>query len=138
MADLITADMLTDRLGGTFAVDLAQVGALIADASALVRQAARGALDAADDTTVPAAVVPVVVAAVRRALVNPDGHTSVGIDDYRFTTRHTDGVFLTKAERQAVARACDLLPAVAAPLSSDVPYAEGEELFIYSDSELGL
>lgn len=137
MADLITPYMLAQRLGPSYTVDNTQAFALIADASALVRQAARGQLDTADDTTVPAAVVPVVVSAVRRALTNPDGHSSAAIDDYKFSTRHTDGVFLTRAERQAVARACDLLPAVSAPLTADVPYPEGEELQ-YVERELGI
>ncbi len=42
MADLITSDQVTDRLGPNVQVDATQLSALIADASALVREAAEG------------------------------------------------------------------------------------------------
>lgn len=85
MADLITLEMYTVRLGRTLnTAQSNQASAFITDASALVRRIANGELDAADSTTVPAAVVPVMVGMVRRGIENPRGVGSERIGDYQW------------------------------------------------------
>lgn len=122
MADLITADQVTDRLGPNITVDATQLSALIADASALVREAAEGELDAVDHTTPPDdVIVPVVVSAVRRALINPDGFGSEMLDGYRFEQGPKTGVFLTKDEKRTVRRHAGLLSAGTVTLEGYLP-----------------
>lgn len=91
MADLITAAQFTDRTGRTLSVtQTTQVAALITDASALAIDIV-GDSDITDtwdaDTpgTVPASVVPVVVAMVRRGLDNPHGFTSEATGSYSYS-----------------------------------------------------
>lgn len=127
MADLITLEQLTDRLGSSFSVDTVQATAYITDASALVRKAADGNLDDVDHTTPPPdAIVPVVVSAVRRALVNPDGAGSESIGDYRTGGLPQDGVFLTKKERSEIRSYYGILSVGSIPLNADIPTPKTE------------
>ncbi len=129
MADLISIDMVTSRLGPNVPVDVTQVGDFISDATALVRDAAEGALDATDHTSVAddfPTVVPVVVSAVRRMLVNPDGFGSEMLDGYRFEQASKSGVFLTKLEWRTVRKAAGLLSAKSVNLNVDVPTPKTE------------
>lgn len=122
MADLVTTTQVTDRLGPDFTTDLDQLDAFIADASALVRQAAEGELDDVDHTTPPdAAIVPVVASVVRRALVNPDQYQQEQIGNYSVTAGVLEGVYLTKDERRTVRKAVDKLSAGHANLEGFIP-----------------
>ncbi len=84
-----------------------RVEALIDDASALVRSVA--GVDFTDENGggVPDEIIPVVVAAVRRAIQNPDDLTSESIGNYSW---QRDGgepgnVFLTSHEKRVARRA---------------------------------
>lgn len=125
MADLITVAMLTSRLGPNVTVDRAQAGEFIKDASAQARKVAKGELDAVDHTTIEdihPTVVPVVVSAVRRMLLNPDGFGSEMLDGYRSEQMPRDGVFLSKAEKREIRAAVGLLSAGrSVPVAADVP-----------------
>lgn len=127
MADLVTSTQVTDRLGPNIPTDATQLSSLIADASALVRQAAEGELDAVDiNTPTPDVLVPVVVSAVRRALTNPDGYGSEMLQGYRFESAPRNGVFLTKDERRTVRRHVGLLSAGTAELQGYLPSPSSE------------
>lgn len=122
MADLVTDAQVTDRLGPDFTTDAVQVAAFIEDASALVREAAEGELDDVDHTTPPdPAIVPVVVSAVRRALVNPDQNRQEQIGNYSVTAGVTSGVYLTRDERRTVRKAVGKLSAGHANLEGFIP-----------------
>lgn len=110
MADLITVAQFTDRTGRTLdATQTTQVDALITDASALVVDVV--ADDTTTDTwttvTVPAAVVPVVVNMVRRALDNPHGYTAEGVGSYNYNGGKAEGIFATRQETQALRKAAN-------------------------------
>lgn len=127
MADLVTSGQVTDRLGPNFNVDATQLASAITDATALVRDAADGELDAVDHTTPPDdVVVAVVVSAVRRALVNPDGFGSEMLNGYRFESAPRDGVFLTKAERRTIRRHVGVLSVGTAELQGYLPSPASE------------
>lgn len=98
---LIDVADLEDRLGYTVESS-SQAEALIDDASALVREIA-GWDDTEPDVT-PAAVVPVVVAMVRRAIDNPLGHESERVGNYQYSGAKTEGVFATHQEAKTVRR----------------------------------
>ncbi len=99
---LIDVADLEERLG--YQVESSsQAGALIDDASALVREIA--GWDDDEPTSVPAAVVPVVVSMVRRGLDNPHGHESEQVGNYRYLGAHTTGVFATAREAKTIRRA---------------------------------
>src|SRR5690606_39764625 len=85
MADLITLEMYTVRLGRTLnAAQTAQAEAFISDASALVRRIASGELDAVNPDNVPSEIIPVIVGMVRRGIENPRGVDSERIGDYQW------------------------------------------------------
>lgn len=93
--------------GGIEEDDWARAEAALRDASALVRvETGLTWVDATGQLAdVPDVVVAVVIAAARRAFVNPDGLTAESIADYSqsFTPGSSD-IYLTKAERNAVRR----------------------------------
>lgn len=121
MAGLITPEMYRVRLGRALTADqTAQVEALIQDASALVRRIAEGALDAIDSLTVPADVVPVVVAMVRRAVDNPRGLTSERLGDYQWTGAG-QAIYATDEEAAIVRRAVGLSVIGEVTLTNDIP-----------------
>lgn len=131
MADLITVAMLTNRLGPNVPVDNTQVESFITDATAQARKVAKGALDDVDHSTVEADypdVVPVVVSAVRRMLINPDGYGSEMLDGYRSEQMPRDGVFLSKAEKREIRAAVDLLSATSVHLTADIPTPRSESV----------
>lgn len=122
MADLIIPAQVTDRLGPDVDVDAGQLSALIADASALVRQAASGQLDLVDHTTpTPDVIVPVVVAAVRRALFNPNGVRSEALGAYRYDGAPSEGIFLTRDELRTVRKHAGVLAAGTMDLNVNLP-----------------
>ena len=105
MADLVSAGMITDRLGPNVTVDTFQLDAFLADVSAQVRKATGGLLDTVDVTNIETdrpEVIPVVYAIVRRRLVNPDGFGSEMLDGHGWQQAPTEGVMLTRQERRAV------------------------------------
>lgn len=108
MADLITVAQIEARLGQAFTgTDLAQVEALIDDASALVRHVAR--TDFA--TSVPATIVTVVGQMVRRALDNPGELTGENIGTYGWQAQQPSpsggSLYVTRAERRIIREAAE-------------------------------
>lgn len=94
--------------GGVASEDLPRALAALDDASALIRvEAGEDWLD--DDgnlETVPAAIVSVCCAVVRRVLDNPAGLTSETIAGYSYSQANASAdVFLTKAERATIRKA---------------------------------
>lgn len=142
MADLITVLQWTDRTGRTLsATEQTQVEALIEDASALVVNIVNDAdvtdvWDAATPQTVPGAVVPVVVAMVRRGLDNPHGFTQENADGYSYSVASTTGVFATRREAREVRKAAAKSPVGALNLSSYVPTSPRDRLDSYLDGAL--
>ena len=132
MADLITYLQFARRMGPVAAatLDRTQVEEFITDVSALVRDAASGELDDVDHTTpTPGVIVPVVVSAVRRCLVNPDGDSSEMLDGHRVDGRNQSGLFLSDEERAIVRTYAGVaLSARSLPLTSDVPTPKTESV----------
>lgn len=128
MADLITVAQFTDRTGRTLtASQTTQVEALIADASALVVDIVNDSTvtatwDAATPGTVPAAVVPVVVSMVRRALDNPHGYTSESVGSYSYNGAKTEGIFATRTEERTLRKVTGTAGVGALNLDSHLPY----------------
>lgn len=113
MADLITVEQFEARTRRSFAdesAELAQLEALIVDASALVVDVIRDATitdswDASDAGSVPAAVLPVITAMIRRGIDNPHGFTSERSFEYQYQGASDAGVFATDLEARALRRA---------------------------------
>jgi hypothetical protein len=128
MADLITRAQFEARLGGRTltAAEQTQVDGLITDASALAVDIISDSTITADwdvETvgTVPAAVVPVVVAMVRRGLDNPLGFTSERQGEYSYQGASSAGVFATDAEARALRRIAGRGGISALDLTADLP-----------------
>ena len=142
MADLITVLQWTDRTGRTLsATEQAQVEALIEDASALVANIVNDSTvtddwDAATPGTVPPAIVPVVVAMVRRGLDNPHGFTQENADGYSYSVASTTGVFATRYEAREVRKAAAKSPVGALNLSSHLPQSRRDDYDGYLDGGL--
>ena len=83
---------------------LTQVTAHCTDVSGLVRQIAGDALDNADSTTVPPAVLRVAYEMVRRAIENPHALTQEGTDTvYRWQVAEgNDSVYATDEEEDII------------------------------------
>ena len=132
VVDLITYGDFTDRMGPVVSatLDTEQVEAYIHDVSELVRDAAAGELDLVDKSTpAPGVIVVVVVSAVRRCLVNPDGDASEMLDGHRVDGRHQDGVFLTRREEEVVKRWAGVsLSAKSLTLDADMPIPRTESV----------
>lgn len=94
--------------GGLDPADETRAEALLEDASALVRsEAGVDWVDAGGELTdVPDIIRVTVLAAAKRAFINPDGVTAEAIQDYQasFSSASPD-IYLTKQERAAVRRA---------------------------------
>lgn len=142
MADLITVQQWTARTGRDLTnTEYVQVEALIEDASALVANIVNDATvtdtwDATDPGTVPGAVVPVVVAMVRRGLDNPHGFTQENADGYSYSVASTTGVFATRYEAREVRKAAAKSPIGALNLSSHLPVSRREDYDGYLDGAL--
>lgn len=111
---LITVAQYEARAATSYAGDeLTKVTALIDDASALVNLIAFGTTTADywDDTTVPDAVVPVVVSMVRRALENPRGLSGEQLGDYQWQAGQSTSqtIYATRPERRIIRRAAGTL-----------------------------
>lgn len=106
LAPLASREQLAARLpSGIATADEARADAVIEDASSLVRaEAGKTWVDDGGALTddLPDVVVSVVLAAAKRAFVNPEELESVGLDGH--TARFRD-VYLTKAERRLVRQA---------------------------------
>lgn len=109
MALISLSDFTARYEGSLSAEEQTRVTNLITDASALVVQAVGNTTvtDAWDNGNAPAAVVPVVVNMVRRALVNPDQVESETVGGYTWRGRAI-GIFMTRDERHAVRSAAGL------------------------------
>lgn len=127
MADLITLDQWTARTGRTLTSDQAvQVSQLITDASALVVDIVGDSdttdtWDASTAGTVPGAVVPVVVAMVRRGLDRPYDDTGSRLGDYQYSGASGSGVFASRQEAKIIRKAAGKAPVGALNLESDLP-----------------
>lgn len=132
--DLIAVSDVEARLNTTFSgTDLTQVQAFITDASALVREVTGE--DFHDDDTgteeaTPAAIVPIMVSMIRRALDNPAGHTQASQQAGPFmmqTQKYGTGIYATKQERRMLRRAVGKLPVASVGMTNDLPgmYPEG-------------
>ena len=110
--DLITLAQLAARLGRPLDDDEigTQAPALIEDASALARDVIANdtitsTWTAAEPGTVPPAVIPVVVAMVRRGMDNPHGYQAEGQQAYYYQGSTGVGVFATPQEAATLRRA---------------------------------
>lgn len=121
MAALITVEQLTARPGFD-GVDEAQASAVLDDVSALV--AAVADLDTPwTDATVPAEVVPVIVAMARRGLSNPRGLTGEQLGDYGWQSQGGGGtgIFATRMERRIIRKAAGRLGTTTVELENPLP-----------------
>jgi hypothetical protein len=128
MAGLITVAELLTRPGFE-GLNPGQAGALIDDASALVREAADPELDAVESPDTPPAVVAVLVNMIRRGFTNPAGHAQETLGDYSYTAGTQAGVatvYLTRRERRIVRRAAGKLGAGSLVLTGDLPVQPSE------------
>lgn len=124
MTALATYTDCQTRWGVTLtAGEITQVNALLLDASAVV-------LDAADLTTawtsatLPAVVLPVICAVVRRAFDNPGGLQSETIGDYTWRgvkSGETSNIYLTADEKRTVRRAAVKLGIATITLTNYLP-----------------
>lgn len=122
MADLINVTDLEDRIGHTLGGGLAtQATALIGDASALVRQAARGQLDTVDPPNVPPTIVTVMWTAVRRAMANPLARSGEAVDGHQWQAAGQTGVYLTRDEIRTIRREVGVLGVNSVVLEGDLP-----------------
>lgn len=120
MADLITLEMYTIRLGRTLnTAQSNQASAYIADASALARRIAGGELDDVDSLTAHPSVIPVVVAMVRRGIENPRGNTSERIGDYQWAGG--GGLYATDEEAAIIQGAVGANVIREVTLTNDMP-----------------
>jgi hypothetical protein len=124
MAGLITVAELLARPGFEN-LDSVQAQALIDDASAVVRLAARGALDAVESPDAPPYIVKVMVTLVRRGGTNPMGHQSESLGDYAYTAGISGGgvptMELTAREKRNVRHAVGVLGVGTITLQGDLP-----------------
>lgn len=121
MADLITRLELEARVGHTFTGTLiTQAEAQIEDATALVRLEADPVV-VPDPPDVPAAIVVVMMTAVRRAQQNPLARAGEAIDGYQWQEGGATGVFLTDDEKKVVRRAVGKLGVGTLQLEGDLP-----------------
>lgn len=104
--------------------------ALIDDASALVREAAQGELDAVEAPDAPAAVETVIVGMIRRGYENPRGVTQESLGDYSYSMGAAGGgvanIHLTRRERKIVRRAVGVSGVGTTTLASDLPIQPDE------------
>lgn len=143
---LITIAELQARTGKTYAgADLAKANALIEDASDLVRLIAGGAdfHDEADDLALPAAIRPVVVAMVRRALEVPvaaaAGLTGENIGSYGWQQNPggatAASLYATKREVRIIRKAAGLSSLTSVPIESPYTTADSSDLFAQIEAE---
>jgi len=121
MAALITVEQLLARPGFD-GVDEASAEAVLEDVSALVLQIA-GVDPPWTAETVPAAVIPVVVAMARRALLNPMGRTGETLGDYTWQAagQSAAGLYATRREERIIRQAAGRLGAGTVTFESDLP-----------------
>lgn len=124
MAALATTVDFATRYGRYLETDeYGLVDALLTDASALVADVA-DLTTAWTAATVPATVLTVVCAVVRRALDNPSGLQGESIGDYTWRgakAGETSTVYLTADEKRIVRRAAGRLAVGTVTLTSDLP-----------------
>jgi hypothetical protein len=127
VAGLITVADLVARPGFDD-VDSGQAEALIDDASALVRDAARDALDDVESPDTPPAVVAVLVNMIRRGWSNPLGHVQEQLGDYGYNVggNAVATLYLTVRERRIVRRAVGALGMGSVNMESDLPRQPSE------------
>lgn len=119
-----------------------QIEAFLEDASAIVNLIAFGTTeddywtdwDASGDNPVPAAVIPVIVNMVRRALENPRGLTGEQLGDYQWQAASgtQTAIYATREERKIIRRAAGTLSVGTVQLEGYLPVSNIE----YIDDEL--
>lgn len=122
---MITVGDLETRFGRTFtATETAQATAFIADAEALVVETV-GDATVTDvwATTPPAAVIPVLVNMVRRAMDNPHGLSGETNERYSYTGGKPEGIFATGDEVRALRRAANKTGVGALDLEGYLPWS---------------
>lgn len=129
MAGLLTVAELVARPGFE-GLDSGQAQALIDDASALAREAARGTLDAVESPATPPAIVAVIVHMIRRGWQNPRGLAQEQLGDYSYSTggNAVATLYLTPRERRLVRRAAGVLGVSSLTLTSNLPLQPDEPL----------
>lgn len=124
MTALATYTDCQTRWGVTLtAGEITQVGALLLDASAVILNAA-GLVIAWTSATLPAAVLPVICAVVRRAFDNPGGLQSETIGDYTWRGNkvgETSSIYLTADEKRTIRRAAAKLGVATVTLTNYLP-----------------
>lgn len=128
MADpLISSAMFEDRYGRALtSTEQTQIDGLLDDVSALIRAEADGELDDTTSADVPAEIVPVAVAALRRALTNPDGYGQESVDGYSYAGAPRSGVFLTRREVRVVRKWAGQLGVATVALEGYAPIPSSE------------
>jgi hypothetical protein len=106
-------------------LDSGQADAIIADASAIVREVATPELDDVESPATPPAVVAVVVNMIRRGLRNPMGNTQETLGDYSYAGNPAS-LMPTRREVRLIRRAAGKLGASSLTMTSDLPLQESE------------
>jgi hypothetical protein len=128
MAGLITVAELLTRPGFE-GLDSGQAGALIEDASALVRLEVQPLLDTVESPDTPPAVVAVLVSMIRRGFTNPTGNAQETLGDYSYMAGTQGGVATiqpTRREQRKLRKAVGRLGAGSLALTSDLPVQPSE------------
>jgi len=140
MADLATVADFTNRYEQELTTEeLGRVAYLLTDASALVADVADLAT-AWTAATLPASVLPVICAVVRRALDNPSGLQGETIGDYTWRgnkSGETSNLYLTADEKRIVRRAAGRLAIGTVILEGDLPLTPTDPRWYQTVSEDG-
>jgi hypothetical protein len=128
VAGLITLPELLARPGFD-GIDSGQAEALIADASALVRECARGELDDVEPPDTPPAVVAVVVNMIRRGWTNPAGAVQETLGDYSYSMggQGVATLYVTAREKRIIRRAVGVLGVGTVTMTGDLPRQPSED-----------
>lgn len=138
MTDLISIEQLEARLMRTLVEpERAAASAFITDASALAVLAVNDTAITDDwSTGNPAALVPVIVGMVRRALDNPHGYTSEQNSGYLYQGGKTEGIFATDEEVAVIRKAAGKGVLGSVVLSVDLPYSRVDGGLSYLDGAI--
>ncbi len=135
----VTPDAVALRLGrriGSSDLDPDLLDALIADACALVDQIVSADTASTWSNGAPAAVVPVIVSMIRRALDNPHGYTSESNMGYAYSGGKSEGIFATDDERRAILSAAGVGGVRSVDISIPFPRSPREGRWCWLDGEL--
>jgi hypothetical protein len=133
-AALLTLAELETRLGYTLPGALSdKAEAELIDASAIVRQHARGLLDAVEPPDVPPGIVAVMVSMMRRVTVNPNAFSGQAIDGHQWQAGQPTGIFANRHEIRAIRRELDLLGIGSIVMEGDLPMPIRQGLASFDD-----